>query len=103
MGLEEMLNSTRLSNPEKRRLNRIKAMMEARDRSLERTLYDSILYKSLTLVLPSDTSSTPGHPRHQTAPGMAALTGRSAWACPITLLKMQVPLAYAHALSMFFC
>ncbi|KAI4703610.1 hypothetical protein J4E89_010031 [Alternaria sp. Ai002NY15] len=46
MGLEEMLNSTRLSNSEKRRLNRVKAMMEARDRSLERTLYDSILYKS---------------------------------------------------------
>ena len=46
MGLEEMLNLTRLSNSEKRRLNRVKTMMEARDRNLERTIYDSILYKS---------------------------------------------------------
>jgi lysophospholipase L1-like esterase len=46
MSLEEMLNSTRLSNSEKRQVNRIKAIMEARDRRIESTLYDSILYKS---------------------------------------------------------
>ncbi|RAR00894.1 SGNH hydrolase [Stemphylium lycopersici] len=46
MNLEEILNPTRLSNSEKRQLNRIKTMMEARDRNLERTIYDSILYKS---------------------------------------------------------
>ena len=36
--LEEMLNSTRLSNSEKRQVKRIKAIMEARDRRMERTL-----------------------------------------------------------------
>jgi hypothetical protein len=46
MDLEEMLNSSRLSNSEKCQANRIKAMMEAHDRRLERTLYDSILFKS---------------------------------------------------------
>lgn len=46
MDLEEMLNSPRLSTSEKRRINRVKAVMEARDRNIERTLYDSVLYKS---------------------------------------------------------
>ncbi|CAN9290399.1 unnamed protein product [Alternaria alternata] len=46
MDLDELLNSTRLSNSEKRRVNRVKAIMEARDRRIERTLYDSVLYKS---------------------------------------------------------
>ncbi|KAI8940061.1 hypothetical protein NX059_003780 [Plenodomus lindquistii] len=46
MDLEEMLNSTRLSSSEKRQMNRMKAIMEARDRRIERTLYDSVLYKS---------------------------------------------------------
>lgn len=44
--LEEILNLTRLSDSEKRQVNRIKATMEARDRRIERTLYDSILYNS---------------------------------------------------------
>lgn len=44
--LDELLNSTRLSSSEKRRVNRLKAMMETRDRNIERTLYDSVLYKS---------------------------------------------------------
>ncbi|KAL1797185.1 hypothetical protein ACET3X_003791 [Alternaria dauci] len=46
MDLDELLSSTRLSNSEKRRVSRVKAMMEIRDRNIERTLYDSILYKS---------------------------------------------------------
>jgi lysophospholipase L1-like esterase len=44
--LEDMLSSARLSNSERRQVNRIKSAMEARERSIERTLYDSILYKS---------------------------------------------------------
>ena len=46
MDLEELMKSTRLSDSEKRRVNRLKAVMEARDRNIELTLYDSILYKS---------------------------------------------------------
>lgn len=46
MELEEMLSSARLSASEKRQVKRVKAMMETRDKNIERTLYDSILYKS---------------------------------------------------------
>mgnify|MGYP006877405428 CR=1 FL=1 len=45
MDFEEMLSSPRLSDSEKRQVNRLKAIMEARDKNIERTLYDSILYK----------------------------------------------------------
>ncbi|KAF1352947.1 hypothetical protein EJ07DRAFT_183145 [Lizonia empirigonia] len=57
MDFEEMLSSARLSHSEKRQINRIKAVMEARDRSIERTLYDSILYKS-----PNPRAAAPFHP-----------------------------------------
>jgi lysophospholipase L1-like esterase len=46
MNLEDLLASARLSDSERRQVNRIKTAMEARERNIERTLYDSILYKS---------------------------------------------------------
>lgn len=44
--LEDLLSSPRLSSSEKRQVKRLKSIMEARDKNLERDLYDSILYKS---------------------------------------------------------
>ncbi|KAJ4286333.1 hypothetical protein N0V90_013367 [Kalmusia sp. IMI 367209] len=40
------MSSTRLSDSQKRQVNRLKAVRKARDRNIEATLYDSILYKS---------------------------------------------------------
>jgi hypothetical protein len=46
MDLEEILSSPRLSDSERRQVNRLKAAVEARDRRIESNLYESILYKS---------------------------------------------------------
>ncbi|EMD58611.1 hypothetical protein COCSADRAFT_103181 [Bipolaris sorokiniana ND90Pr] len=45
-GWQKMLSSARLSNSEKRQVKRVKAAMEAREKHLKHTMYDSILYKS---------------------------------------------------------
>lgn len=42
----EEVNPARLTESDKRAINRVKAAAEARDRELNRTLYDSVLYKS---------------------------------------------------------
>lgn len=46
MDLEGVLSSARLFTSEKRQGNRLKAVMEARDRIIERALYDSFLCES---------------------------------------------------------
>lgn len=43
---EDTMAFARLSDSEKRQVNRVRAAMEARERHIERTMYDSILYKS---------------------------------------------------------
>lgn len=71
MDFEEMLSSARLSDSEKRQINRIKAVIDARDRNIERTLYDSILYKSPNPRAAVKHKLNPGTLHRQAAPVMA--------------------------------